>query len=61
MDVSNVGCCQQCGHSDRTIRIYRDPFGAAIAPGRWPTISMHPDCFLAYVAERKSVGLRRER
>ena len=49
--------CKGCGHIDGPLKIYRDPFGEATAPGRWPTLTMHSDCFLAYVRDRRPVGL----
>ena len=49
--------CKGCGHIDGSLMIYRDPFGLATAPGRWPTVTMHSDCFLAYIGDRRSVGL----
>jgi hypothetical protein len=49
--------CKRCGHIDGPLKIYRDPFGEATAPGRWPTLTMHSDCFLAYIGDRTPVGL----
>ena len=49
--------CKRCGHVDGPLKIYRDPFGEATAPGRWPTLTMHSDCFLAYIGDRSLVGL----
>jgi hypothetical protein len=49
--------CKGCGHIDGPLKIYRDPFGEATAPGRWPTLTMHSDCFLAYIGDRRPVGL----
>ena len=49
--------CKGCGHIDGSLMIYRDPFGLATAPGRWPTVTMHSDCFLAYIGDHRSVGL----
>ena len=49
--------CKCCGHIDGPLKIYRDPFGKATAPGRWPTLTMHSDCFLAYIGERRPVEL----
>ncbi len=49
--------CEGCGQRGGSLKIYRDPFGEASAPGRWPTLAMHPDCFLVYIIERRSLGL----
>jgi hypothetical protein len=49
--------CKRCGHIDGPLKIYRDPFGEATAPGRWPTLTMHSDCFLAYLGERRPIEL----
>src|SRR3984893_13821147 len=49
--------CKRCGHIDGPLKVYRDPFGKATAPGRWPTLTMHSDCFLAYIGDRSLVGL----
>src|SRR5260370_408150 len=38
--------------------IYRDPFGEATAPGRWPTLTMHSDCFLASTGNVGLSGMR---
>ena len=46
--------CRGCGQRAGGLTIYRDPFGVASAPGRWPTLAMHSDCFLAYIAQRRS-------
>jgi hypothetical protein len=49
--------CEGCGQRGGSLKIYRDPFGEAFAPGRWPTLAMHSDCFLLYIIERRSLGL----
>jgi hypothetical protein len=49
--------CKRCGHPAGALKVYRDPFGQETAPGRWPTLTMHSDCFLAYIGERRPVGL----
>lgn len=46
--------CDLCGRSDGELKVYRDPFGTAISPGRWPNLTMHSDCFLAYIRARKA-------
>jgi hypothetical protein len=46
--------CALCGQSDGELKVYRDPFGMAIAPGRWPNLTMHFGCFLAYIRVRKA-------
>jgi len=46
--------CDLCGRNDRWVRVYRDPFGEASGPGRWPNLTMHSDCFLAYIRARKA-------
>ena len=46
--------CGFCGHSAGRLKVYRDPFGTAIAPGRWPNLTMHSDCFLTYIRARKA-------
>ena len=46
--------CELCGHKDGWVRVYRDPFGEASGPGRWPNLRMHSDCFLTYIKQRKS-------
>ena len=53
----NAEFCKHCGDDAGQLKVYRDPFGEALAPGRWPTIAMHSDCFLAYIVERKAVKL----
>ena len=52
--VKGQASCDLCGQSDGELKVYRDPFGTAIAPGRWPNITMHSDCFLAYIRARKA-------
>jgi len=47
-------CCQACESRFGELKVYRDPFGEESAPGRWPAITMHSECFLAYIRERKS-------
>ncbi|MEA2592326.1 MAG: hypothetical protein QOD62_2157 [Actinomycetota bacterium] len=47
--------CRRCGRTAGTLKVYRDPFGEETAPGRWPTLTMHSDCFLAYIGERRIV------
>jgi hypothetical protein len=49
--------CKRCGQTSGPLKIYRDPFAAAIAPGRWPNVTMHSDCFLAYIDERRTLTL----
>ena len=49
--------CKGCGHIDGPLVVYRDPFGEATAPGRWPTLTMHSNCFLAYIGDPRPVGL----
>ncbi len=46
--------CALCGHSDGQVKVYRDPVGTAIAPGRWPNLTMHFDCFLTYIRACKA-------
>jgi hypothetical protein len=46
--------CALCGHNNGDVKVYRDPFGTAIAPGRWPNLTMHSDCFLAYIRAAKA-------
>jgi hypothetical protein len=53
LSVSNEPC-KLCGRNDRRVRVYRDPFGETRAPGRWPNLTMHSDCFLTYIKQRKS-------
>lgn len=48
-------CCQRCGDTAGPLKVYRDPFGEETAPGRWPTLTMHSDCFLAYIGERRGL------
>ena len=45
--------CKRCGRAAGPHKVYRDPFGEETAPGRWPTLTMHSDCFLAYIGERR--------
>jgi hypothetical protein len=49
--------CKRCGRTQGPLKVYRDPFGKATAPGRWPTFTMHSDCFLAYIGERSPASL----
>ena len=49
--------CDLCGRNDRWVKVYRDPFGEASGPGRWPNLMMHSDCFLTYIKQRKSAPL----
>jgi hypothetical protein len=49
--------CEGCRQRGGSLKVYRDPFGEAFAPGRWPTLAMHSDCFLVYLIERRSFGL----
>ena len=51
--VKGKASCALCGCSDGELKVYRDPFGTAIGPGRWPNLTMHSDCFLAYIRARK--------
>ncbi|MEA2535475.1 MAG: hypothetical protein QOJ93_3286, partial [Actinomycetota bacterium] len=53
--------CDLCGRNDRWVRVYRDPFGEARRPGRWPNLMMHSDCFLTYIKQRKSAPRRQAR
>lgn len=53
--------CMRCGRTTDQVKLYRDPFGHPTAPGQWPTLTMHSDCFLAYIGERKSIGVSRPR
>jgi hypothetical protein len=46
-------CCKRCRRAAGALKVYRDPFGKQTAPGRWPTLIMHSDCFLAYIGERR--------
>jgi hypothetical protein len=48
--------CAFCGHSHGRVNVYRDPFGTALAPGQWPNLTMHSNCFLAYLRDRLSSG-----
>lgn len=48
--------CQACQSRVGELKVYRDPFAEESAPGRWPTITMHSECFLAYIRERKSAA-----
>jgi hypothetical protein len=57
MKIGIEGFCEHCGHIDGPLKLYRDPFGKSTAPGRWPSLTMHSDCFLSYVGERRSVGM----
>jgi hypothetical protein len=52
MTITAEQFCKRCGQSAGPLKVYRDPFGQETAPGRWPTLTMHSDCFLAYVGER---------
>jgi len=52
--VKGQASCALCRRSDGELKVYRDPFGTAIAPGRWPNLTMHSDCFLAYIRARKA-------
>jgi hypothetical protein len=47
--------CAFCGLGHGQVRV-RDPFGTALAPGRWPNLTMHADCFLAYLRKCFSAG-----
>jgi hypothetical protein len=49
--------CQSRGSE---LKIYRDPFAEQSAPGRWPAITMHSECFLAYIRDRKSAAVGRQ-
>lgn len=51
--ISPEATCQLCGRTSADLKVYRDPFGAELSPGRWPTLTLHFDCFLEYVKERK--------
>jgi hypothetical protein len=57
MTIRAEQTCKRCGHPAGPLKVYRDPFGHETAPGRWPTLTMHSDCFLAYIRERRLVGL----
>jgi hypothetical protein len=52
--VKGKASCALCGRGDGELKVYRDPFGTAIAPGRWPNLTMHSECFLAYIRARKA-------
>lgn len=54
MNVKPHASCALCGDSDGDIKVYRDPFGTAIAPGRWPALTLHSDCFLTYIRAVKA-------
>ncbi len=55
MKTHVVEPCEQCEHAAGEVKVYRDPFAQQpIAPGRWPRLTIHADCFLAYIRERKS-------
>ena len=56
MNVKADAPCALCGHNDGRVKVYRDPFGTAIAPGRWPNLTMHSDCFLTYIRTVKGGG-----
>jgi hypothetical protein len=53
--VEGHASCDLCGKGHGELKTYRDPFGTAFAPGRWPNLTMHSDCFLAYIRARKAV------
>jgi hypothetical protein len=55
--IAGSGSCQLCGRNAGELKVYRDPFGAPLAPGRWPNLTMHSDCFLTYIKAHKSVRL----
>jgi hypothetical protein len=48
--------CAFCEQGHGQVKVYRDPFGTALAPGRWPNLTMHADCFLAYLRKCFSAG-----
>jgi hypothetical protein len=52
--VEGQASCDICGKGNGELKVYRDPFGTAIARGRWPNLTMHSDCFLAYIRARKA-------
>jgi hypothetical protein len=52
--VQGQAACALCGRNNGEVKVYRDPFGTAIAPGRWPNLTMHSDCFLAYIRAAKA-------
>ena len=56
MNVKTDSHCALCGHDNGQVKVYRDPFGTAVAPGRWPTLAMHSDCFLTYIRAVKAGG-----
>ena len=56
MNVKSHPSCALCGHNNGQVKVYRDPFGTAIAPGRWPNLTMHSDCFLIYIRATKAAG-----
>jgi hypothetical protein len=47
--VKGQASCALCGRNHGEVKVYRDPFGTALAPGRWPNLTMHSDCFLTYI------------
>jgi hypothetical protein len=48
--------CALCKGGHGTLTAYRDPFGAVAGPGRWPILTMHTDCFLAYVRAHQAAA-----
>jgi hypothetical protein len=56
MNARAHASCALCGHSQEQVNVYRDPFGTALSPGRWPKLTMHSDCFLAYIRACKAAG-----
>ena len=57
MNVEAAAPCALCEDSADQVKVYRDPFGTALAPGRWPNLTMHSDCFLTYIRAGKASGL----
>ena len=55
--VQGQAACALCGRNNGEVKVYRDPFGTALAPGRWPNLTMHSDCFLTYIRAGKAAGL----
>jgi hypothetical protein len=52
--VKGQASCALCGRNNGEVKVYRDPFGTAIGPGRWPNLTMHSDCFLTYIRAGKA-------
>jgi hypothetical protein len=54
MAIDATPACKRCLKAAGELKVYRDPFAQASAPGQWPAIKMHSDCFLKYIQERKA-------